>query len=96
MKKIIITLFSALLVLVVSNPLAAQDDITVPLSKPGQKGMLRIDLVYADDIIVQTHDRQDVIVKYNGDDDDDNWNNRKNGFEENIFRRLKPGDHRRQ
>ncbi|XWN38463.1 MAG: DUF4097 family beta strand repeat-containing protein [Balneola sp.] len=80
MKKLLITLFSALLVLAVTKPIAAQEDITVPLSKPGQNGMLRIDLVYADDIVVETHDRQDVIVRYNGDDDDDDWNNRKNGL----------------
>lgn len=80
MKKSIITLFSALLVLGIANPLAAQDDITVPLSKPGQKGMLRIDLVYADDIVVKTHNRQDVIVQYEGEDDKDDWNNRKDGL----------------
>ncbi len=80
MKKLIITLLSAFVVLAVVNPIAAQDDITVPLSKPGQKGILRIDLVYADDIIVKTHNRQDVIVQYDGEDDESGRNNRRDGL----------------
>lgn len=80
MKKLIITLLSAFVVLVAVNPLTAQDDITVPLTKPGQAGTLKIDLIYADDIIVRTHNRKDVIIQYDGEDDDRGRNNRKDGL----------------
>ena len=80
MKKLIITLFSAFVVLAIANPLAAQDDITVPLSRPGQNGNLNIDLVYADEIYVRTHDRKDVIVRYDGEEEDRGRSNRKDGL----------------
>ncbi len=80
MKKLIYTLFSAFVALALIHPASAQDDITVPLSSPGKAGHIKIDLVYADNIVVQSHSGQDVIVQYSGEDDDEDWNKRKNGL----------------
>jgi DUF4097 and DUF4098 domain-containing protein YvlB len=80
MKKLISILFSAFVALAVNIPAFAQNDITVPLSNPGKAGMLKVDLVYADNIVIRTHNRQDVIVQYDGDDEDDHRNNRKDGL----------------
>jgi len=80
MKKLISILFSAFVVLAVLNPAIAQNDITIPLSNPGKAGMLRVDLVYADNIVIRTHDRKDVIVQYDGDNEDNDHSNRKDGL----------------
>lgn len=80
MKKLIITLFSAFITLAVLNPVVAQNDITVPLSNPGKPGTLKVDLVYADDIVIRTHDRKDVIVQYDGGNEKEGHSNRKNGL----------------
>lgn len=80
MKKLISILFSAFVVLTVLNPAVAQDGITVPLSNPGKAGTLDVDLIYADEIVIRTHNRQDVIVQYEGDNEDRDRNNRKDGL----------------
>ncbi len=77
LKKIIFSAFAAVLL---ASSGFAQEDIRVPLSNPGKAGRIMIDLVYADEIIVTTHDGQDVIVQYDGDDDDDDWNKRRDGL----------------
>lgn len=80
MRKVINILFSAFVALVFVSSSVAQDDITIPLSNPGKPGVVDIDLVYADNIIVQSHSGKDVIVRYS-DEEEEDWNsNRKNGL----------------
>ena len=81
MKKLNTILFIALFV-VLAMPFTAfaQNDLTVPLSRPGKAGVLEVSSVYADDVIIRTHSGQDVIVKFDGDDDKDDYDNRRNGL----------------
>lgn len=59
---------------------AQNNDIKVPLSNPGKSGHLKIDVVHAEDIEVEAYDGQEVIVKFDSDDDDRDRLNRRNGL----------------
>ncbi len=57
-----------------------QDDLKVPLSNPGNPGILQLSAVFADDIIIKAHDGKDVIVKFDGNDEDNDGDYRRNGL----------------
>lgn len=58
----------------------AQQTINVPLSKPDQAGKLIVDVIFADNITVQSHNKKEVIVIYDGDNIKANKPNTKNGL----------------
>ncbi len=77
-SKTIIYLFG--FIMLTSGTVLGQNDLSVPLSDPGKPGKLSLNAVYADDIVVKVHNGNDVIVMFDGEDDDryDNYN--RNGL----------------
>ena len=66
-EKLNTILFIALfVVLAMPFTVFAQNDLTVPLSRPGKAGVLEVSSIYADDVIIRAHSGQDVIVKFDG------------------------------
>ena len=58
----------------------AQNDLRVPLSKPGQPGNLEINAMFADEIVIRAHSEEDVQVIYGGDGTDNDRRNEKDGL----------------
>lgn len=73
-------LYILALVILATGTAFAQNDLTVPLSDPGKAGTLKLNAVFADDIIIKAHDSKDVIVKFDGEDEDDDGDYRRNGL----------------
>lgn len=74
-------LLLGILISALSIPAFAQNNIEVPLSKPGEPGKLIISAMFSDEIEVRMHDQQNVIVNYDGDNvRDDDENAMKNGM----------------
>jgi hypothetical protein len=81
MKKRTHYLLLGILISALSIPAFAQNDIEVPLSKPGEPGKLIISAMFSDEIEVRMHDQQNVIVNYDGDNvREDDENAMKNGM----------------
>lgn len=58
----------------------AQEDLRIPLTNPGASGKLIIHTVFADEVIVRTHDERDVRIVYDGAEKDRDHDNNKNGL----------------
>jgi len=67
MKKQTNHLLLGILISVFTIPALAQNNIEVPLSQPGEPGKLIISAMFSDEIEIRTHDQQNVIVNYDGD-----------------------------
>ena len=67
-RQVFSTAFFAILI---ATPSFAQDDLRVPLSNPGQPGVLKISSTFADEIIVRAHNDKDVLFVIDGMDDED-------------------------
>lgn len=46
----------------------AQSNLEVPLSRPDEPGIVRVNANFADEIQIRTHDRNVVMIAYDGDD----------------------------
>lgn len=79
LKYLLFLIFSTLIIPKLS---LAQEQIAVPLSNPGQPGKLEIGIVRGS-ISVTGYDGQEVIIKYNSDEDDD-----KNRVTQDGLRRI--------
>lgn len=80
MKQINRIIYALVILLMAAGTAAAQDDLRVPLSNPGKEGKLKLNAVFADDISVKAHSGDDVIVIFDGDDDDRRDNYNRNGL----------------
>lgn len=80
MKNIKLIIYLLGFLVLTPNSTFAQDDLSVPLSNPGASGKLKLSAVFADDIIIKAHSGKDVIVKFDGDDDDDRGRYNRNGL----------------
>lgn len=79
LKYLLLLIFSVLMVPQLSR---AQEQIAIPLSNPGQPGKLEISIVRGS-ISVTGYDGQEVIIRYNTDEDDD-----KNRVTQDGLRRI--------
>ena len=73
-------LYILALVMIASGTVYGQNDLTVPLTNPGKQGTLKLSAVFADDIIIKAHNGKDVIVKFDGDEDSNDEDYRRNGL----------------
>lgn len=64
--KMIKYIFPFLLALLVSMPAEAQEQLAVPLSNPGEPGILHVNVVRGS-ISVSGYDGQEVLISYSGD-----------------------------
>ncbi len=81
MKKLNIYSFVLMALMMLSSAgVSAQNDLTVPLSRPGDPGTLEIHSVYAEDVIIRTHNQDNVVIKFESDDDEDDYSNRRDGL----------------
>ena len=83
MKRVQSFIYLLGMLAITSGIVLGQDDLRVPLTNPGSPGKLNLNAVFADDIIIKAHDGDDVIVKFDGEDDDD-----KNSYNRNGLRRI--------
>ena len=59
----------------------AQNDLRVPLSNPGEPGVLKVNAVFADDVYIYAHSEKDIRIVIDGEEDeeyDDDFN--RNGL----------------
>ncbi|RNC85746.1 MAG: hypothetical protein ED557_02940 [Balneola sp.] len=63
-----------------SGSVLGQNDLKVPLTNPGKPGKLSINAVYADEVVVKAHSGDEIIVKFDGEDDDRYNNYSRNGL----------------
>ena len=49
----------------------AQNNLRIPLSRPGEAGVIKINTTFSDDIIIQTHKDKDVLFIVDGDDEEE-------------------------
>lgn len=81
MKKLYIYSYILMALMMLSSAVvSAQNDLTVPLSRPGEQGILEVNSVFADDVIIRTHSRNNVIIKFESEEDEDDYNNIRDGL----------------
>lgn len=80
MKKLKSIIYILGIFAITSGVALGQDDLRVPLSNPGDPGKLTLSAVFADDIMIKAHDGNEVIVKFDGADDEDGHNYNRNGL----------------
>lgn len=80
MNKLKYYLLTVFIMVLAAGPAFAQQDLNIPLSNPGEPGTLIINAVFSDQIVVRTHDRDDVIVKYDAEGMDEEGPKTKNGL----------------
>lgn len=68
MKNLKTNLLTASILSVLSVPLFAQKTIEVPLTAPGQPGKLSVNAIFSENITVRSHNKENVIVNYSGDE----------------------------
>ncbi|MDR9418163.1 DUF4097 family beta strand repeat-containing protein [Gracilimonas sp.] len=68
MKKLKTTILLGIIISALTIPALAQNSIDVPLSNPGEPGKLVISAMFSDEIEVRTHNQNNVIVNYNGEE----------------------------
>ncbi|WP_142453761.1 DUF4097 family beta strand repeat-containing protein [Gracilimonas mengyeensis] len=80
MKALIPSILFAVLANLITLPVLAQGDIEVPLTNPGQPGKLIINAMFSDEIEIRTHNRDNVIINYDGDIEDHDNEAVRNGM----------------
>jgi len=73
-------------VLLFSGASYAQNDLRIPLTNPNSPGKLRVNSVYADDVVIRAHDGNEVRVIVDGEDDD-----YEDSYNRNGLRRISSG-----
>ncbi|HBX67549.1 MAG TPA: hypothetical protein DEG32_15840, partial [Balneolaceae bacterium] len=63
-----------------SIPALAQNNLEIPLSNPGQPGKLIVAANFSDEVQVRVHDKDNVIVNYDGQEDEDDHDAMRNGM----------------
>ena len=71
---------SLFIVAIFTIPAIAQSDLRVPLSNPGEPGKLQLNAIYSDDIIIKTHEGNDVLFVFDGGEDEDLQNFSRDGM----------------
>lgn len=66
----------------------AQSDLKIPLSNPGQPGVLKLNANFADDIIVRAHSENEVRIVIDGRSDEDE---EANAYNHQGLRRISTG-----
>ncbi len=92
MKRLLYILLLALTIIISPKPVVAQTEnknLVVNLTKPGQPGSLKVDLMQGS-IKVSAHSGKDVIIGYatRGDDDNDRRRERNSDASANGLRRI--------
>ena len=90
MKLLPYILAITLLIIITTKPIVAQNEnknLTVALSKPGQPGSLKVELMNGS-IKVTAYSGKDVVVGYSGRGDDDRKKDRQNDAAANGLRRI--------
>lgn len=80
MKKLKSIIYILSVIAFTSGVVIGQDDLRVPLTDPGSPGKLTLSAVFADDIIIMAHNGDEVIVKFDGQEDDENGKYSRNGL----------------
>ena len=80
MKDLKTTIYTLAFLVLASAPAIGQDDLTVPLTNPGQPGKLELLTNFADDVEIIGHEGREVIVKFDGEDEDDYDSSTRNGL----------------
>ncbi|MAL17100.1 MAG: hypothetical protein CL670_06120 [Balneola sp.] len=75
-KQFVFTVIISLL----SIPALAQNNLEIPLSNPGQPGKLIVAANFSDEVQVRVHDKDNVIVNYDGQEDEDDHDAMRNGM----------------
>ena len=75
---------AAFFLMAMATSAVAQNDLRVPLSQPGQPGVLNLSSNFADEIIIRTHNEKDVLFVIDGDDDKDDLQD----YSRNGLRRI--------
>lgn len=82
MKTLYILISFTMSLMISSQPLLAQNQIAVPLSKPGQPGWLEMSFIMAD-VTVSAYDGSEVVIRYAGDnvrENDSSRNSSRDGL----------------
>ncbi len=61
-------------------PALAQNNLEIPLSNPGEPGKLIVAANFSDEVEIRAHDKDNVIVNYDGDNADDDRDAMRNGM----------------
>lgn len=80
MKKLKSIIYVLCILAISTSVVLGQDDLRVPLTNPGSPGKLILSAVFADDIIIKAHEGNDVIVIFDGNEDDESGNYNRNGL----------------
>ena len=80
MNKLKTTIYTLAFLVIASAHAIGQDDLKVPLTNPGQPGKLELQTNFADDVEIIAHDGREVIVKFDGDDEDGYDDYSRNGL----------------
>lgn len=64
----------------ISIPALAQNNLEIPLSNPGEPGRLIVAANFSDEVEIRAHDKNNVIVNYDGEDSDDDQDAMRNGM----------------
>jgi len=73
-------LFAVLITLLSIPALAQNNNLEIPLSNPGEPGKLIVAANFSDEVEIRVHDKNNVIVNYDGEDRDDDDNTMRNGM----------------
>ncbi len=65
---------------ITSSAVLGQEDLRVPLTNPGSPGILHLSAIFADDIVIKAHEGNDVIVIFDGNEDDETGKYSRNGL----------------
>lgn len=80
MRRLNIQLLFLFIYSIITLPVLGQNNLEVPLSNPGEPGMLTIAANFSDEITIRSHDKNTVIVEYNGDERGNDNEPMKNGM----------------
>lgn len=80
MKRVKSIIYILGMLAITSGVVLGQNDLQVPLTNPGSPGKLNLSAVFADDITIKAHDGNDVVVVFDGEDEDDGGKYSRNGL----------------
>ncbi|MEX0609881.1 MAG: DUF4097 family beta strand repeat-containing protein [Balneolaceae bacterium] len=80
MKKVKLYPLLMLIISLLAGSAYAQNDLRVPLTNPGKAGKLIISAVFSDEIIILTHNENDVVVRYDGERENEDRKESRNGM----------------
>jgi hypothetical protein len=72
--------FFVVVISLLSIPALAQNNLEIPLSNSGQPGKLIVAANFSDEVEVRVHEKDNVIVNYDGDQGEDDRDAMRNGM----------------